>query len=50
MIAKAREGGPDYIYALLTGYEKAPPGFDLAPGMYYNVGLSRPSDRHAAAA
>jgi cytochrome c1 len=37
VIAKAREGGPDYIYALLTGYEKAPPGFDLAPGMYYNT-------------
>jgi len=37
VIAKAREGGPDYIYALLTGYEKAPPGFDLAPGMHYNA-------------
>jgi len=37
VIAKAREGGPDYIYALLIGYQKAPPGFDLAPGMYYNT-------------
>ncbi|MGZ8400925.1 MAG: cytochrome c1 [Methyloceanibacter sp.] len=36
VIAKAREGGPDYIYALLTGYQEPPPGFNLAPGMYYN--------------
>jgi cytochrome c1 len=37
VIAKARPGGPDYIYALLTGYKDAPHGFDLAPGMQYNV-------------
>jgi cytochrome c1 len=37
VMAKAREGGPDYIYALLTGYHKAPPGFDLTQGMYYNT-------------
>lgn len=37
VIAKARPGGPDYIYALLTGYQKAPAGFELAPGMYYNT-------------
>ena len=37
VIAKARPGGPDYLYALLTGYRDAPPGFDLAPGMYYNT-------------
>lgn len=37
LIAKARAGGPDYIYALLTGYqEEAPAGFDLADGMHYN--------------
>ena len=31
------EGGPDYIHALLNGYEEeAPAGFDLAPGKYYN--------------
>jgi cytochrome c1 len=36
VIAKARPGGPDYLYALLTGYREAPPGFELAPGMYYN--------------
>jgi len=36
VIAKAREGGPDYIYSLLTGYEKAPAGFHMAQGMQYN--------------
>jgi ubiquinol-cytochrome c reductase cytochrome c1 subunit len=33
---KARGGGADYVYALLTGYEPAPGGMELAPGMYYN--------------
>jgi len=37
VIAKAREGGPDYIYALLTGYHPAPAGFALAQGMHYNT-------------
>lgn len=37
VIAKARQGGSDYIYALLTGYQEAPAGFNLAPGMYYNT-------------
>ncbi len=36
VIAKAREGGPDYIYSLLTGYAKAPAGFHMAQGMQYN--------------
>ena len=37
VIAKARKGGADYLYALLTGYEDdAPEGFDLADGMSYN--------------
>jgi cytochrome c1 len=36
VIAKAREGGPDYIYSLLTGYEKAPAGFHMTQGMQYN--------------
>jgi ubiquinol-cytochrome c reductase cytochrome c1 subunit len=30
------EGGPDYVYALLTGYEDAPEGVELQPGTYYN--------------
>ncbi len=37
MIVKAREGGPDYVYALLNGFKDPPPaGFKLAPGKYYN--------------
>ena len=37
VVAKARQGGPDYIYALLTGYRPAPQGFELAKGMSYNA-------------
>jgi ubiquinol-cytochrome c reductase cytochrome c1 subunit len=37
LIVKARHGGPDYIFALLTGYEKEPPaGKTLREGLYYN--------------
>jgi cytochrome c1 len=36
VIAKAREGGADYLYALLTGYEEAPAGVEMAKGMQYN--------------
>jgi ubiquinol-cytochrome c reductase cytochrome c1 subunit len=36
LIIKAREGGPDYVYALLTGYTPAPRGFQVQSGMYYN--------------
>lgn len=31
-----QEGGADYIYALLTGYEEPPADFTLAEGMQYN--------------
>jgi ubiquinol-cytochrome c reductase cytochrome c1 subunit len=31
------EGGPDYIYALLTGYHEPPEGFELPEGRYYNT-------------
>jgi cytochrome c1 len=37
VIAKARPGGPDYIYALLTGYVPPPQGFKLTEGMHYNA-------------
>lgn len=37
VMAKARPGGPDYIYALLTGYRPAPEGVQLAQGMHYNT-------------
>lgn len=36
LITKAREGGPDYVYAILTGFKDAPPGFKLNPNMYYD--------------
>lgn len=40
LIVKARAGGADYIYALLTGYlgdgEEVPHDVELQPGMHYN--------------
>lgn len=36
LIIKARHYGPDYLYALLTGYEAPPEGTELMPGMYWN--------------
>lgn len=37
LIVKARGGGADYIYSLLTGYEEAPEGFEVPAGMSYNA-------------
>lgn len=38
LITKARAGGPDYTYGILTGYLEEPPAdVVLQPGMYYNV-------------
>ena len=39
-VAKARIGGPDYIYSLLIGYKDAPDGMTLAEGMSYNASFS----------
>lgn len=37
LITKARVGGPDYVYALLTGYESVPPkDVQIPQGMHYN--------------
>src|SRR5262249_426875 len=36
LIVKARPGGADYVYGILTGYKDAPTGFNLLPGMNYN--------------
>lgn len=37
LIAKARVGGPDYLYSLLVGYEEhAPHGHTLLSGQYWN--------------
>ena len=44
-----QEDGPDYIHAILNGYEKAPAGFALPPGGQYNkyfpggaIGMPKP--------
>jgi ubiquinol-cytochrome c reductase cytochrome c1 subunit len=31
-----QEGGPDYIHALLTGYQEPPEGVEVAEGTYFN--------------
>jgi ubiquinol-cytochrome c reductase cytochrome c1 subunit len=36
VIVKARQGGADYIHALLTGYRDPPPGVTVMDGLYYN--------------
>jgi ubiquinol-cytochrome c reductase cytochrome c1 subunit len=36
LIVKAREGGPDYVFAILTGYKEPPAVFKLLEGMNYN--------------
>ncbi|WP_449265826.1 cytochrome c1 [Ferrovibrio xuzhouensis] len=36
LLAKAREGGPNYIHAILTGYVDAPADFTVAEGKSYN--------------
>lgn len=36
MIVKQREGGPDYVYGILTGFADAPKGETVPPGRYYN--------------
>ena len=36
MFTQYQEQGPDYIHAILTGYEQPPKGFSLPPGGNYN--------------
>ena len=33
---KARGGGPDYVFGILTGFKEVPPSFKMLPGMQYN--------------
>lgn len=40
VMAKARSGGADYIYSLLTGYAEIPEGLQIRPGQYYNAYMS----------
>lgn len=36
LITKARAGGPNYLYAILTGYCEAPASTKVSEGMHYN--------------
>jgi ubiquinol-cytochrome c reductase cytochrome c1 subunit len=37
LIVKARAGGPNYVYSILTGFGRKPPhGFTVQDGKYYN--------------
>ena len=36
LIVKAREGGPQYVYSILTGYAPVPAGLKVPVGKYYN--------------
>ncbi len=36
LIVKAREGGPQYIYSILTGYVPPPAGLRVPTGKYFN--------------
>lgn len=36
LISKARHGGPDYLFALLTGYCEPPAGVEVREGLNYN--------------
>lgn len=40
LMNKARVGGPDYVYSLMSGYQDPPEGVALADGMNYNVAFS----------
>lgn len=36
LITKARMNGPDYLYALMTGYQEPPHGADVVEGKHWN--------------
>ena len=36
LIVNAREGGADYVFAILNGFKPPPAGFQVPPGRYYN--------------
>jgi quinol-cytochrome oxidoreductase complex cytochrome b subunit/cytochrome c1 len=36
LIVKARAGGPDYVYGILTGYQNPPAGVELTSSQHYN--------------
>jgi ubiquinol-cytochrome c reductase cytochrome c1 subunit len=50
-IVKARPGGADYVFSLLTGYTEPPPGVSIREGLHYNpyftggaLGMAKPLD------
>ena len=43
LMAKARHGGPNYIYSLLLGFEDAPEGVTIPDGKFYNKFFSTPA-------
>jgi ubiquinol-cytochrome c reductase cytochrome c1 subunit len=45
LIVKAREGGPNHVYAILTSYKDPPPDVKLGQGMNYNTAF--PGDQIA---
>ncbi len=54
VMAKARAGGPDYIFALMTGYRQEPENMKMAEGMTYNtafpgyqIAMAQPLDDEA---
>ncbi|CAG8725675.1 15296_t:CDS:2, partial [Racocetra fulgida] len=36
LMVKARHGGADYLFSILTGYMEAPAGVEIRDGLYYN--------------
>lgn len=36
LIIKARQGGANYVYSILTGYQEAPTNIQIGTGRYYN--------------
>jgi ubiquinol-cytochrome c reductase cytochrome c1 subunit len=36
LLVKAREGGPDYVYGIVTGFKDAPKTCKLGPNLYWN--------------
>ena len=37
LVTKSRKGGPDYLFALMNGYEEPPADFEVLEGLSYNV-------------
>ncbi len=36
LLVSARDGGPNYVYSIVTGFAAPPAGLDVPPGKYYN--------------